>query len=542
MSTLTVCVMPWAPRHRVPATPYIEGSWSIECTSNAPSLDIHAYLDDVLSGWSRGVTFDNEVETTTMCAPSTADRCLSVGAYLWQNPEIRDGVPGQLAPYSSAGPRMNGGKTMEITAASDPYTPYPSIEDPAEGFAGLLFQNNYRIFSGTSGSGPHVAAVAAQLLEVEPGLTSEQVTERIFDGAGVDELVDADAFPDDVWGYGRLRAYGAIYDEPAPARPELVERDLSVEFLPDDGQCIAMVRIDAVDWPSPSFRWDDDYDGSWDTDFIEGIERAIGLTVDAPTIDVRLEAVVAGQLAVAAIEHGLVVDPEGGADDRGLEVVRDEDTGDRAQLLEGLDVQTQPGLDLLVEDDAGHHVARVAQHHHEDVGLAHATGLGIPQLADAAEVDLSDLPGLGVDGDRHIVGVDPLGRSQPRAQALDRRHAAAAVLVLEAEAVIDRRRCRSAVAHLRDLVRPLGHRRDLLRLGLEGCVSLHRLPQFGHRGQLFGRAREQRRGLQCLAIPALGVGAHLEQAGDLATAVAHPVQPHEFLEAMHVNGHGDPGA
>lgn len=262
------------------------GGWSIDCTHAAPSLGIHAYLDDSLTSWGRGVTFDQEVPSSTMCSPSTADRCLAVAAYLWQHAAPYGGDPGDLAPYSSLGPRIDGGKTIDIAAPSDPFAPYPSIEDPALGFDGLFFQNNYAAFSGTSGAGPHVAAVAALLRQDQPVRSGETINEQIFAGAAVDAETSANP---DGWGRGRVRAHQALYDEPGPARPDFVGRDLSVEFVPDDGECIAVLSVDDVDWPSPSSRWDEDYDGTWDTEFIEGTSHELTLTADAPAIDVRVE-------------------------------------------------------------------------------------------------------------------------------------------------------------------------------------------------------------------------------------------------------------
>lgn len=264
----------------------LAGPWSINCTHDSPSLPIHAYLDDPLTSWGRGVTFDQEVPSSTMCSPSTADRCLAVGAYLWQHSGSHGLAAGELAPYSSLGPRIDGGKTIDIAAPADPFSPYPAVEDPALGFEGLFFQNNYRAFSGTSGAGPHVAAVAGLLLEGQEVQSGEQINEQIFDGAQVDPEVSA---APDAWGRGRVRAHSSLYDEPAPAQPDFLARSLSVEFVPDDGRCTAVVSVDGVDWPSPSFRWDENYDGTWDTEFIEGAAYELSLEADAPAIDVRVE-------------------------------------------------------------------------------------------------------------------------------------------------------------------------------------------------------------------------------------------------------------
>jgi hypothetical protein len=95
--------------------------------------------------------------------------------------------------------------------------------------------------------------------------------------------------PDDEWGYGKLRAYSTLYGEPAPSQPESVYRTLEVELVPGAGECTAIVRVPDVDWRSPSFRWDDDYDGVWEGEFTEPAERAIAVDADTLTYAVRVE-------------------------------------------------------------------------------------------------------------------------------------------------------------------------------------------------------------------------------------------------------------
>src|SRR5690606_6037417 len=68
------------------------------------------------------------------------------------------------------------------------------------------------------------------------------------------------------------------------------------------------------------------------------------------------EAIVSRQFAVAAVERGFIVDAERRTDDGRLEVVGDDRLRHATELFEALDVQAQPGLDLLVEDDAHGHV------------------------------------------------------------------------------------------------------------------------------------------------------------------------------------------
>ncbi len=106
------------------------------------------------------------------------------------------------------------------------------------------------------------------------------------------------------------------------------------------------------------------------------------------------EAVVLGEVPVAALEHGVVKD---GLDDPGLQVVEHDLLRDAAEVLEGLPVAPKPGLDLLVEDEGGVLVPAVGQGHHEDPGAADLAGTGIDHLPAVPEVHLGFFPGLDLD-------------------------------------------------------------------------------------------------------------------------------------------------
>ena len=196
--------------------------------------------------------------------PSTSDGCIATANYQLQNPYAVEA--GELDIRSGHGPRMDGGKTIDIAAPSDAFTPYAQTESDPDNNRPGLFQNNYRMFSGTSGAGPHVAAAVAQLLELEPALSPTDVVQRFRDAAASDEFVEPDV-PDDGWGYGKLRVVEALYGEAPAEQPEYITASLEVEFEPGVDQCSIVVRVPDVDWPGPSFRWDDDYDGTWDSEF-----------------------------------------------------------------------------------------------------------------------------------------------------------------------------------------------------------------------------------------------------------------------------------
>jgi len=97
------------------------------------------------------------------------------------------------------------------------------------------------------------------------------------------------------------------------------------------------------------------------------------------------EAVMLGALAVAPLDFGIV---EGGADDRGAEIVEDDPMGHPAEEFERDPVESHPRVHRLVEHELGVLMPAARQCHHEDPGPADSAALGIQELAAEAEVHL----------------------------------------------------------------------------------------------------------------------------------------------------------
>lgn len=130
---------------------------------------------------------------------------------------------------------------------------------------------SYQPFGGTSGAGPHVAAAAALLRQMFPMETGAQLRARILEHARRDALV-AD---EDSWGAGRLDVAGAFgVEEPAGSNPTLTVMAPSYVQVMHD----AVITVNVVDdepQTSLRMRWDDDYDGTWDTEWVALGERRI---------------------------------------------------------------------------------------------------------------------------------------------------------------------------------------------------------------------------------------------------------------------------
>ena len=124
--------------------PIGEGTWTLSVDNPNPSpVHTDLYLTDFESGWSSGIAWEDPDPNSTLCYPTTADEALTVGAH---GGRFRDGYGvdvGELRAWSSRGPRINGDKTVDLTAPDDPITAYPS----EDGFG------QFRQFGGTSGAG-----------------------------------------------------------------------------------------------------------------------------------------------------------------------------------------------------------------------------------------------------------------------------------------------------------------------------------------------------------------------------------------------------
>ena len=232
------------------------GAWKLHvadhATAGSPDLGLVAYASDDRSGWGVGVHFTDGVsEDHLIGAPGTADHGLVVAAYTghgWDGDK-----PGERAPYSGRGRRIDDAELMWIAAPADPAT------------AGFSYQWRaaYRLFGGTSGASAHVAGAAALLIQQDPSRSAEDVRAAIRDGALVDEQV-GDA-PNRDFGHGKLRIYESLFGQ-TPAggtRPEIVIAPHKVAA----GEPAAVpIEVSDPDEPADELviEVDRDYDGQFE--------------------------------------------------------------------------------------------------------------------------------------------------------------------------------------------------------------------------------------------------------------------------------------
>ncbi len=264
--------------------PLADGRYTVTCDT-ATDASVHAYLTDGY-GWSRGVGFTFPVRANTMGMPSTSSACLAVGAIAGRFADYA-GELHEIRSWSSRGPRPDGLRTLDLVAPDDPFAPASALD------YGEFFHSGFERFGGTSGASPHVAAVAALVWSAEPRATADEVRQAVLDAVAPrpEPLDDA--------GLGELRAWRAVFDSPVTPPPEPVEVQVRTRArdLPD-GSCAVEVYGVAEGHEDAAFRWDLNYDGTWD---VRWSDRLV-LPSRAPFL-VRVEAEVAGfRLGGAAVE------------------------------------------------------------------------------------------------------------------------------------------------------------------------------------------------------------------------------------------------
>jgi subtilisin family serine protease len=199
------------------------GLWQIDIAPDA----IHE--GGVYHLWITGTTLDAgslvvlEGGTTNrylVGVPATGDRIIAAGAHVTRHrwTGVVGGVQafpvqeelGDIAYFSSPGPRRDGGQKPDLTAPGKVlisalsrdatlWDDFPWLVEADSVHVGLL---------GTSMAAPQVAAAVAVLLQVEPSLTPEQARDALRMSATADAQV-ASPLPHPVWGSGKLDAAAA---------------------------------------------------------------------------------------------------------------------------------------------------------------------------------------------------------------------------------------------------------------------------------------------------------------------------------------------
>ncbi|MFX0053520.1 MAG: S8 family serine peptidase [Candidatus Hermodarchaeota archaeon] len=205
----------YPPTFRIPL-PMITAPPFDQLNITAPSdTTFHSYISDSATSWSGGaIWMTDATDDYHITWPSTADSALSVASYRTRN-LVSPEVIGEIASFSSRGPRIDETEKQGIAAPGgfDIVTDYTNDSVWASWYndgGSLPFDErfgSYRLFSGTSASGPHVAGTAALMLQVDSAVGS-MVADIIKGTARIDAYTGAVHNP--IWGYGKLNASAAV--------------------------------------------------------------------------------------------------------------------------------------------------------------------------------------------------------------------------------------------------------------------------------------------------------------------------------------------
>jgi subtilisin family serine protease len=175
----------------------------------------HYYISDDQSSWSGGAVWMTDISNAyEITWPSTADSALSVASYRTRDLVSPETI-GDIASFSSIGPRIDG-QLKQGVAAPGGFDIISSYSDASpwtswyNAYGVLPFDQrfgSYRLFSGTSASGPHAAGVAALMLQVNSTCGSI-VAGVIMTTASQDSFTSTT--PNPTWGHGKLNALAAV--------------------------------------------------------------------------------------------------------------------------------------------------------------------------------------------------------------------------------------------------------------------------------------------------------------------------------------------
>lgn len=257
-------------------TPISIGGWKVGSSQANAALSVDAYVSDDKSSWGVGVGFDPAIadDASTIGIPSTADHCLAINAepdhvaadkapwygmpydYVYDVPAGFVEKQGQMRAYSPRGPRIDGLMKPDVTAPDNPWVATEHL--PGAGVA----YGAFRVFGGTSGASLHATAAGALLAEA--GIHGDAARDAIRAGAMHDATTGA--VPNGDYGYGHLDIAGALGAKTNGATPTV-----TLEVTPArptvDAPATLTPTADSGDGTAVEAKWDDGYDGSWDTPY-----------------------------------------------------------------------------------------------------------------------------------------------------------------------------------------------------------------------------------------------------------------------------------
>jgi minor extracellular serine protease Vpr len=205
------------------------GTWQIKISGASVAKEGGAY-DIWLSDASMSGADGSSPEFTSgysfrklVGSPGTSKKAITVGSYetkfTWPSIELNNSHQnkiftytegdrvGNYSTFSSMGPTRDGRQKPEICAPGQAIVSVLS-KDSSPDSSDIDPDGKHVVMQGTSMAAPHVAGVAALMLQGKPFLTSDQLKNVITSSARRDAFTGSAASPQ--WGYGKIDATGSM--------------------------------------------------------------------------------------------------------------------------------------------------------------------------------------------------------------------------------------------------------------------------------------------------------------------------------------------
>jgi subtilisin family serine protease len=226
------------------------GTYYIKVVNNSPNSQFyHIYFHRLTTPL---LSFASPDPFYTIGQPASADDGFAVGSYVSRDLWIASDGSGPywygssfilegIAPYSSRGPRVNGGVVKpDITAPGSAIISVRDTDVLTSPNSGWIDNDgttgagnaNYYVMTGTSMACPIAAGAGALLLDKTPGATPQQIYDAIQNSAS---MSGTGFVPNDTWGYGKLDAFAASNETPFPVElngftAKVVDNSISLKW------------------------------------------------------------------------------------------------------------------------------------------------------------------------------------------------------------------------------------------------------------------------------------------------------------------------
>lgn len=143
---------------------------------------------------------------------------------------------GRIKPDISAPANLIAGAANSFNINFNPNIEVDSLAKPTNG------KWSYSIRRGTSVSSPIVSGIVAMMLEVDPGLSPDEVKEYLISNADKDQFTGSS--PNNLWGHGKVNAYRVLADLENFVSNEVIEVNLGIRIFPNPTRDILYLELD----------------------------------------------------------------------------------------------------------------------------------------------------------------------------------------------------------------------------------------------------------------------------------------------------------